>query len=333
MTDDISVRSGIDSFLIYEEEATYKTKPASITKAFGLVTSFNPTVRRNVSRRKGTRNTLPAAATEASARDAFKLLKGLKEGEITIEAEPLDFNHLNLVMGSSSGSGTTVAPYWYPQESASTDADKLKYNRQPSFSISTNYHFDGSGDNASTAIDLLGNKVSNYTIRAQSGEPVTFTLATVFAGATKNALETGVALSSVDPYYFVEADLESPTGTSVSNIIDNFELQIATGTTLRHGLGSDEAQKATVGGRDFTLTVTMDAEGTEFWDDVIASDVPTIASMTFKFERSDGTYLECIMLDVKPDEESLQNTYPDPVQENITWIPRIVYFKEVDTAP
>lgn len=329
MTDDISIRAGIDSFLIYEEETTFKTKPASITKPLGLITNFTPSIRRNTTRRRGVRNTLPAAATESTARDPFKILTGNFDADVSIEGEPLNFRHLKLVMGSESGAGTTLDPYFYPQETASTEAEKLKYTRLPSFTASTNYYFDGTGDAANAAVNLLGSKVNSYTLRATSGEPITFSLGVPFADGSKGTIEPGVALSNVDPYYFSDSIVEIPTGTSFDKVIENFELSITNNTTPRHGLGSEKAQKMVPGERDISLSITFDSEGTGQLDDFLADTVPEIASLTLRFERTDGSYLEAILLRVKPQEHSMPNNYPDPVQENTTWIPEVVYFKEV----
>lgn len=137
---------------------------------------------------------------------------------------------MQYVLGSRTGAGSQASPYIYTRD-----------NQVSSLTFSTNI------DNDTTDRDLqiLGAKVSSFTIRAEVGSPVSVTSDWVSGKIAKDtAIQSGVALPSNEIMNFTGADLEIPNASSISNIIDSIEIVINRGTQLLYGVGSDTAKNA-----------------------------------------------------------------------------------------
>ena len=327
------VRAGVDSYLIYAEESTYKTDPGSYTKNFGILSSFSPEWSNNLNKIRGSNGPLPSDNTTPTARDAQDILDGNAEGSLSVEIEPQEFRWLKLVMGSESGSGTDADPYEYPQTSGGTDSEKLKYLDIPSITVVASHLYGGSDDASDASYKALGGKVSDATISGSSGEEITASLTIPFAEAVPDdSLETGVAVPSKDVYNFDSSIIEVPNGTTVDNVIQSFELTIENNVSLRHGMGSFTAQDALTGERNFSLSLELDHENVTYLKDVIQSQSSykstLFSEVTIKLERS-STSLIAHCLNVKPESDNLSEDFPDPVSESLQLEPELVYFEEV----
>lgn len=253
------IRTGIDSYLIYGEETTFGTKAASINKIPGIVTSFTPSSTRNLQAIRGAIAVLPEDNETITARDAISQKRGLFEVSCSVEFRPQNWRFMKYVLGSESGSGTGISPYMYPQEDATTDAEKKAYLRLPSITLSSNMLFDGSDDSADVAVNLLGTKIDSCTIRAATGEPVNVSWNTMSVDLSTGSVETGVALDTEDVYHFAGSKVVID-GDELENIIDNFTLTINNGVSRKHGLGDDRAKALPTGERQFQLAIQMSAE-------------------------------------------------------------------------
>ena len=66
-----------------------------------------------------------------------------------------------------------------------------------------------------------------------------------------------MALPDYQPFTFVSGDIEIPENSSVSNIIDSFELTIKTGTEIKYGVGSRVGKRPRPGGFSYSLRFTF----------------------------------------------------------------------------
>lgn len=312
---------------------------SSITSVFGLVQAVRPTIRRNYMPLAGYQGTLPGTNTEHRPIETKDLMAGKFESTISVEILPSNFRFLKLVLGTESGAGTAASLYNYPQATGATDADKKNYNKLPSVSIATNFQFGGSGDSADKVWYYLGMICSSMTISGAVGEPIKVTLE--FQGGNLSAdttLETQQALDTADIYYFTGADVEYPTGTSIPNIIDTFEVTITNTFNTLYGLGSVAAKCGVVQRREIALSIGVKAEGTEYLDDfmgnatALQSTGTTIASITIDLAGGTNHVTKLIMTNCELNEDSRAETYPEVVNEELSLIPRSIYATEQTQA-
>jgi hypothetical protein len=153
--------------------------------------------------------TLPALNTTKTARDAFNIVAGKSELTVDVEYQPQEFSFLKYVLGSTSTAATTV---YYPQQSATLEADKKKYLTVPSIAIMERFDFEGAGDSANTALKFLGLKVNTWSMAASIGEPVKCTANLMgsdilFDQTTVSTNYPFTALSSNDIFHFVESEV------------------------------------------------------------------------------------------------------------------------------
>lgn len=333
-----TARAGVDTYLLYGTETTYGTEASSLNLHFGIVQSVTPNFRNNIQRIRGMKGVDPTANTDANPRDAKHQVAGRFEGTVSSEFQPQHFKWLTLVLGSTSGTGTAGSPAIYPAATGSASA----YLDLPSATLSTNFEFGGSADAADKAWHILGCKVTSCTIRAAVGEPLSVSLEFQIGGLAGDAtLVTQVALDAADVYYFVGANVEYPDGTDVPNIIEGFELTITNGLDPKHGCGTGSASRtvkairATT--RDFSLRLNLTAEGTQFMDDFMGGatalgDPTEVATVTLALTGDTDHTCDIVCYGCRIDEESMPQTYPDTVTENVTLIPNYVIATEVHTA-
>jgi len=333
-----TVRTGIDQYVVHGVETTYGVKASTITSSFNFLQSFGANLSRGLIRIKGISGNLPSANTEITSRDTQRLIRGKFEATANVSFNPVNFEFMEYVLGTQSGSGTVSAPYNYPQATASATADKKNYLKLPSLTLVSNYYFGGSGDAADKAWEFLGWKVNSGTISGTVGEAVNVSLDGPFANLGGNpTLTAPVALPTQDPYHFIDASFDYPTGAPVNNIVESFELGITNGIEMLYGLGTDSGKEAKEKEREFSLKVNMTREGTEFMDDFMGSaaslGIPTeIASITVTLQKDATHIVKLICLQCKVSENPIQEDYPNVSKENITLIPKVVYVTEVQTA-
>lgn len=326
------IRAGVDSYLLYAEEDTFKQRPTTVDQNFGLITSFTPDFNRNLNKVRGGRGNLPSSKSDATNRDAKDILKGNFEGTLDVEIAPQNFRFLKQVMGTESGSGTSADPYFYPKDSGSTIEEKKEYQQLPSITLLANNLFGGSNDSADMAIEMLGAKNDTFTLSGSQGEEVTVSMSFPFSFSDSGTTATGVAVPSAETYNFTGITVEVPNGTPVENIVRSFELSVENNASLRHGLGTDEAQDVLLGERNFELSLTADHESSEFFDDVMGIDNsgnPTVFNeVTINMTAGSTRSLTAHCLNVKIGNDNLPHNYPDPVEEGLTLQPEVVWFEE-----
>ncbi len=338
MVEHYTQRAGIDTYVLYGEESSYAVAPTSYDKIFGIMQRFNASPRRNLIRVRGMKGKLPASNTEPTARDVQHILKGRFEGTASVEFQPITFDFLKYVMGSVSGSGTTVEPYQYPQAEATSDADKKKYLKLPSISLISNYRFGGSGDSADKAWKYLGGMINSFRLGCRLNEVASVTLDVPYGDMKPTtSLATPVALPDIEPYYFVGASIEVPSGNAITNPIQDFELTITNNVEIRYGQGSDTGKTGIIKERDISFTMTIDAENSTFMDyftggsDSLAE--PTeIAEIVVKMNGDIYHSLIIHLLQCKIDEPTRDMSYPEVITEGLTVYPKVVYFEEIQSA-
>ena len=328
------VRHGVDTFFNYgEETVAYGTVAGSFNETLGIVQSANTSKNRNVTRIRGFSGPLVSSNASVTPRDTRAQLPGTFSGGVNISYQPYDFRFLKYVFGSETGDGTTGTPYNYPQATAATDADRLKYLKLPSFSFKTNYRFGGTSAAANKSWNLLGCKVNTYNISGSIGEPISASTDIIFAEPVGvEALGTPVAISNLDPYHFNGIDIEIPEGTPVPNIVDSFSLDIANGLVAHYGLGSELVRAITEEARDFTLNLTLNKEGTTFVNQLIGATA--YSALTFLPEirivlTASATRITTLhLLGCVLNQNDEQGNYPNVAKESLVYYPRLVYVTE-----
>jgi hypothetical protein len=235
-----SVRAGVDTYVLYDEENSYRTAPSSFNKTLGIVTRFNAAPKRNLQKIRGMMGALPALNQTTTHRDPLHILRGKFDGTMSVDFIPLDFGFLEYVMGTSSGSGTSGSLYNYPQATASSDADKRKYLKIPSISFVTNYMFDGSVDSANKCWKYIGAGINDFTLEGSFGEVVTASISAPFSNMTgSSGVATPVAIGTNEPFNFTGVALQVPTGFGITNIFEDFSLKISNTVEILYGMGTD----------------------------------------------------------------------------------------------
>ena len=279
-------RGGIDSFGLYKAEDSYGADPGTWTANaahFGMTQKITPSSKRTLNKVRGLSGTLPTVYTASTSRDAKQIFSGKFEVGCSVEFQPQTFAFMELVMGTVSGSD----PYYYPQATATTEADKKLYTTAKSFSIMTRFDFGGTTDSADKVWIYSGMIVNSFTLKAAMGEAVSCTLDCV--GATMTADVTTVAtsypftaLSAADVYNFVHCDVEYG-GVSITNIIEGFDLTLGSTAEILYGLGAVTGKHGTIKARDVSLTVDLTFEGTQFLDDFMG-EATTVAAAPVKID-------------------------------------------------
>lgn len=209
---------------MYGVETTYGTAASTIDEHIGLVQNNSPKINRNIKENVGLKG------TTTGGQETAKYTLGTADTGFPVEFNAFNWDIMQYVLGSRTGTGTSGSPYVYTRD-----------NQVSSLTFSTNI------DNETTDRDYqaLGCKVSSFTIRAEVGNPVSITSDWLSGKILKDTtLQSGVALPTNEIMNFTGADLEIPNTSSISNIIDSIEIVINRGTELIYGVGSHTAQNA-----------------------------------------------------------------------------------------
>lgn len=338
MATNFQVRQGIDSYLLYGEEATYGTEASTIQSNFGMITSFGAKPSRSLVEIRGVQSVLPTANTAVTGRDVQQYLRGRFVAPVSVSFMPFDFAFLKYVFGTVSGSGTAGSLFNYPRATASTEAEKKSYSKVPSMTLSTNYYFGGSSANANKAWKFLGGKVNSCTIKGNVGEAISVDLEIPTADMKGNTtLDTPVALSGNDVYHFTGASLEIPSATPVAEIFESFTATITNNIELLYGMGTDVAQQASELARTFGLQVVLTAEGTKYLDYFMGGATSLSAPTnigTVKLTLTAGTNRNVVLyaLNCRLDPISLTDAYGQVIKQTIDLKPTLIYITEQTTA-
>jgi len=264
-------KAGIDTFALYEVEATYGVMPdmSSGSVHFGIVQSFGPSDRNNLIEVRGFKGLASSAG-----RDIYKLLGGKLEFSISIEFQPQHFDWLQYVLGTRTGAGTVASPYVY------TGSDTLS-----SITISSSHELGGTDRNWY----YLGCKINTMTMSATVGEPVKVTLDIIGADIYPNTTKlTNVNLDTTDVYSFEGCSMEYPNATAVTNIIDSFEISIGNNIEVLYGLGSRVGKAGIEKNRDYGVKFTFKEMDTNTYSDDFLGVVAGTTTATTASKLVDG---------------------------------------------
>jgi len=262
---------GVDSFLLYAEEATYNTDPGSGYAHFGLVKSFKATPNNEVTKLRG------FSGTTTGGRDVAHFVPGKLSISADLEFDINDWAFMEFVLGTSTGSG----PYVYTGS-----------NLPPSLTLHHSIDNPGSG---ATDMDLsvTGAVIDSCTIKCAVGEPVSCTI-NFMAGQIlyDTTILSRVAMISDSPFSFSGATIELPDATAISNVIDSVEITIKNNWEILYGLGSRLGQSAKPKEREYTIKFTMKYLNNDTYLKLLGATTPTAtggptenASLAVKFEK------------------------------------------------
>lgn len=319
------IRSGVDSFAIYKEEATYNTNPGTWNtnaKHFGIVKSISPSISRNLVKIRGFTGALPTTNQVSTARDALKILGGRFETSMSVEFEPQEFSFLKYFFGSVS---TVTSTHNYPQATAASDADKKKYLKVPSLSIATRYDFGGSSDKADMAWIFTGMIVDTLNIKAALGNPVSCNISMVGAAVLEEATVANVpytALSADEPYHFVDCSVTSYGGSALPYIFDGFEFDGSNAAEILGSIGQYKGVHGRVGERNFNCKFDLTFEGKKFFTDVVGGATVLapilISEVKLLLKKSDTKNLTINLKNLKIPSLDPSKTYGEIMKGNIT---------------
>jgi hypothetical protein len=311
------LNAGTDSYLLYGAESTYGTA-ATVDKIFGLVKSFTPTLNNTLIKSRG------FAGSTSGGRDVVKVTGGKFEGSFSVELEPLNFDWLQYVLGSRTGSGTIASPYAYAGS-----------NTLSSLTVSNCLN------NVTTDREMayLGCVFNSVTIKAAVGEPMTATMEFLAADVDKDStIPSNVAITDVLPYTFAGGSIEIPNDAAIPNIIDSVEFSITNNTKLIHGLGSRVGRRKSEGERDYQIKVTVKYVDETlinlFLGNASGPTNPTeSATVAVRFDNADAVrYVDFIFTGATIDTYSETNNLNEMIVEEHTFIARTLAVNEVQTA-
>jgi hypothetical protein len=338
-----NIRGGIDTTAMYKKETTFASDPGSWSGTgdsepihFGITQSITPSVSRSLIKTRGLSGALPTANTSATSRDALQLLAGKSEVSMDVEYQPQDFSFLEYVYGSVSGTTTK----YYPQQSASLEADKKKYIKLPSISVMERFDFGGTGDYTDTALTFTGLKVNSWSMKGAIGEPIS--CSTNLMGSdllfTQTSVSTNypyVALSTDDVFHFIESQIQIGS-TAIPNLIDGFEFSVENSCEGLGDIRSYVNENVISKQRDFALNIDMKAESISYIKNMLGTGgtgitTPVeISEITLTLTKS-GKVLTLVLKNLKQSDGIPPVTYGSVVEEKIKLVPEYAYFTETDS--
>lgn len=340
MADHYTIRGGLDSTAVFKAEDVYNEGPANWTTGaqhFGIVQTVTPSLSRNLIKSRGLMGDLPDDNLTPTARDAHNIRAGKSELTVDVEYQPQHFEFLEYVLGSKSTAGNVTQ---YPQEDASTNADKRKYLTVPSFAIAQRFDFGGTNDAASHVLEFLGLKVNTWNIQASIGDPISCS-ANMMGGHVKikdTDIDTNYpleALDSKDVWHFINSEIKIGAD-AISNLIDGFQLTV---TNNAQGLGDIRSyvnEAVVVMGRDFALTIDMNLENITYIKSLLGDDTIThpgkIDTLTIELERDDHT-VHLILTDLKYGDGLPGTSYGEVSKNNLALEAKLLRVEEDITPP
>ena len=184
----------------------------------------------------------------------------------------------------------------------------------------------------------LGMKVNSCTIKSALAEPVSVTLELIGADVDQaTALANPVALDTAEPYHFVGSGIEWPNSSSISNIIDSFEITITNNVEILYGLGSYVGKNAKAKAREYSLKMSLKTYDNTFSDDFLgnATDVSTPTEVaTVEFNMAGGTnhIAAFLFTGVTLDEWASPETLAEVVPEEMSGVARQLSVTEQQTT-
>lgn len=309
--------AGVNSYLIYGEETTYGTA-ATLNKSFaGLITSFSPSSKNNLSKLRGFQD------GTNNGRDVSHVLAQKFESSLSLEITPLSWAWLEYVLGSVSGAGTVASPFVY-----------VGANTPTSISIGNEYN-NVTTDRETT---YLGCVINSVTIKAAVGEVATVSMEILAADLDKDStLTANVTLPSLNPFSFSGATLEIPNASAVANIIDSVEITITNNVEIKYGLGSRVGQKPNFKERDYSVKFTvkyLDESLVEKFlgasSGPLATGTPAAdATLAVRFENAANHYVDFIFASGYIEDFAEGNSLNEMITEDITYVAKSLTVNEV----
>lgn len=307
MAGETPLRAGIDTYSLYAVETTYGTA-VTPNLHFGIVQTVTPSQRNNLIPMRGFKG------TSTGGRNLIKSLGGKFECGVSFEFQPQTFDWLVYVMGGTrTGSGTSGAPYSYPEG-----------DNPASVTIGTALDM-GSED---CNMRYLGSVCNSMTLKCAQGEPVSCSLEFMSADLAKSStLDSAVALSSDDVYVFSGGSLELPDGSAIGSILDSVEITITNNFEILYGLGSRVGQAAKAKQREYGIKATFKLDRIDLLEDFLGGTTgpsttnPTrIATLALKFTRADSDQVDFVFTGIVIDEWADGLNYGEIVNEEVTWV-------------
>ena len=184
----------------------------------------------------------------------------------------------------------------------------------------------------------LGMKVNSCTIRSALGEPVTVTLDLIGADVDQDTgLASAQALDTSDVYHFTGSDIEWPNASSISNIIDSFEITITNNVEIIYGLGAYTGKNARAKAREYSLKLSLKTYDNTFSDDFLggSTDVTTpteVATVEFNLTGGSNHTAAFLFTAVTLDEWADPQTLGEVIPEELTGIAESLAVTEQQTA-
>jgi len=308
--------SGVGTYLLYGDETTFGIA-GTVDTIFGLVSSFTPNMNNNVVKARGFKG------SASGGRDIAQLVGGKFESSFSVELTPLNWDWLQYVVGSRSGSGTSGDPYIYTGSNTLT-------------SLTVSHCFNN--DTTDREELYLGCMVNSVTLKAAVGEPVTSTIEFVNADLDKDAtLPSNVALTDVLPYTFAGGSIEIPNASAIPNIIDSVEITITNNINMVYGLGSRVGQSKAEGAREYSIKFTVNYVDETLIDLFLGSATgptnPTeSATLAVRFDNPDGTRsVDFVFSESMIDSMSETANLNEIVKEDHTAVAKTLSVTEVQT--
>jgi len=292
------ISAGAESFTLWKAETAFGTAVTADTH-FGLDTAINPSLNNNLTGRRG----FKGSAT--GGRDILAYTAGKSEGSFSVDFDMCDHTFFTHALG-------TLAAETYSG-----------IDLPLSFTTTTNF------DNVTTdrCTVYAGCVIDQATIKGAEGEPVTCSLNCKYAKSDfTGTLLSNTALTGDAPYTFTEATFELPNATTITNIVNGFELTISNNFTFHYG-ANRVAQYYTAGERayslkldtkyvaDLLLTAALGGTG-------IAADTPTVsATMEIVLTRPDNDTIT-FLFGLSPIQTyNLAAQLNNPISESVEIIP------------
>ena len=260
--------AGVHSYTLYKAETAYNTSATPDTH-FGIVNNFSSRLNNNLNNRRG----FKGSAT--SGRDIQQYTAGKANLELTIDFDLNSEGIFKHILGSK-----TTDTY---------SGDDLPESMTISHSI----------DNATTDRDEVytGCVVNSASIRAAEDEPVTVSTEILAADRSYDStLTSNASLPTTKIFNFTEATFEFPHGTSIGNVVNEFELTISNNVALHYG-SSRTATAYTAGAREYTLRLS-----TKYVDDDLLNKAQGGASISDSAPTVNAS-LEIVL--TNPDDETI----------------------------
>lgn len=311
--------AGVNSYLNYGVESTYGTA-ATLNKNFGgLITSFSPSMKNNLSKLRGFQD------GSNNGRDVSHVLAQKFEASLSLEMTPLNWYWLEYVLGSVSGAGSVASPFVYA--GANTPS-----------SLSIGHALNNvTTDREET---YLGCVINSVTIKAAVGEPVTISMEILSGDIDKDAsLTSAVALPALTPFTFSGATIEIPNASAISNIIDSVEITITNNVEIKYGLGARIGKRPNFKERDYAVKFTvkyLDEALIEKFLGASAGPIATTpaadATLAIRFQNSATHFVDFVFSSGYIEDFSEGNGLNEMITEDITYVAKSLSVTETISA-